>query len=149
MATHPWLNLKDEVYLVCNQAFIPDRWRLPVCIPNWPWKMRLTQCATILRMGFSQCAVGPSSLLRDEVYLVCSGPSSLTGPRKMRFTQCAASPSSILRMRLSQSAVGPSSITGPERWCSPSVYRALHSPRVKFNKCAVSSRDEIIIFFLK
>ena len=85
---------------------------------------------------------GPSSLLREKVYPVCSGPlispeigglpsvqwafiplerrglSSVqwpnipTWPCKMRFTQCAASPSSILRMRFGQCAVGPSYITG-------------------------------------
>ena len=100
---------------------------------------------------FIQCAVGPSSLLREEVYLVCSGPfiplerrglSSVqwahhpTWPCKMRFTQCAASPSSILRMRFGQCAVGPSSITRLKDVSSPSVWRALHSPRVKFTQCA-------------
>ena len=41
VAPHPWLNLKDEVYLVCNQPLIPERWSLPVCnqplIPPESW----------------------------------------------------------------------------------------------------------------
>ena len=71
-APHPWhcLRLTDEVYTVCNGPLIP----------NFPWKMRLTQCATspssILRMRFSQCAVAPHPWmnLKDEVYLVCNQP---------------------------------------------------------------------------
>ena len=61
-APHPWhcLRLTDEVYTVCSGPLIP----------SFPWKMRLTQCATslssILRMRFSQCAVGPSSLTEPE-----------------------------------------------------------------------------------
>ena len=71
----------DGVYQVCSGPLIPsERWGLsidsasqmrwtnnPVCsgplIPSFAWKMRFTQCAT-----------SPSSILRDEVYLVCSGP---------------------------------------------------------------------------
>ena len=54
---------------------------------------------------------------------------------EMRFTQCAASPSSILEMRFGQCAVGPSSITRLKDVSSPSLWRALHSPRVKFTQC--------------
>ena len=75
----------SKCVMVPSSLTLLHRWGLPtnpVCseplIPNFAWKMRLTQCATspssLPMMRFSQCAVGPSSLLRDEVCLVCSGP---------------------------------------------------------------------------
>ena len=51
-AHHLYLALQDEVYPVCSEPLIH-----PSC------ERRITQCA-----------VGPSSLLREEVYPVCSGP---------------------------------------------------------------------------
>ena len=80
VAPHPWLNLKDEVYPVCNQPLIPKRWSLPVCsgpfislegggLPSVQWALHHSW-----ERRFTQCAVGPSSLLRDEVYLLYSGP---------------------------------------------------------------------------
>ena len=58
----------------------------------------------------SACAVGPSSLLREEVYLVCSGPLipperaglpsvrwAFHPSRERRFTRCAVGPASFLR----------------------------------------------------
>ena len=106
-ALHPWLCLIDEIYQMCSGPLIPDSASKkglpndPVCsgslISSLSWKMRFTQCATI-----------PSSLLRDKVYLVCSGP--LIPPKglglpsvqwtsqpswEMRFIDCVVSPSSL------------------------------------------------------
>ena len=107
-APHLWLCLIDEVYPVCSGPLIPDsalemRWtNNPVCsgplVPNFAWNMRFTQCAT-----------SPSSILRDEVYQVCSGP--LIPSWEMRFIDCA---------------VSPSSLTLPDRWGLPSVQPAHH-----------------------
>ena len=57
---------------MCSGPFIPlDRGGLPSVqwAPHNSYKRR-----------FTQCAVGPSFLLREEVYLVCSGP--LTPPER-------------------------------------------------------------------
>ena len=129
---------------MCSGPFIPlERGGLPSVqwALNPSWERRFIQCAvgpsSLLREEvYLVCAVRPSSLLRDEVYPVCSGPTITTWPCKMRFTQCAASPSSILGMRFGQCTVGPSSITRLKDVSSPSVWRALHSPRVKFTQCA-------------
>ena len=177
---HPWLCLIDEVYLVSSGPLIPsERWGspsvqwaphpwhclrdevYPVCngplIPYWPWKMKFTQCAfspsSILRMRSSQSAVGPSSLLTDEVYLVLI-PSMRWG-----FSQCAASPHPSWRwslagsvqwalihnwawkMRFTQCVASLSLSHGgvyTERGGLPSVQWALHSSwERKITQCAV------------
>ena len=136
---------------MCSGPFIPlERGGLPSV--QWAlhrsWERRFIKCAVGCgplippeRGGLPSVQWGPSSLLREKVYPVCSGPlispeigglpsvqwafiplerrglSSVqwpiisTWPCKMRFTQGAASPSSILRMRFGQCAVDPSSIT--------------------------------------
>ena len=80
---------------------ITERWGLP----SVQWATHPSQ-----QMRFTWCAVGPSSLLREEVYPVCSGlfiplesgglPSVQWAPHpswEMMFTQCAVGPSSLLR----------------------------------------------------
>ena len=99
---------------------------------------------------FTECAVSPSSLLREEVYLVCSGPfislergGSLNvqwAPHpswEMRFTWCAVGPSSLLREVVYLVYSGP--FIPLERGCLPSVQWAPHpSCQMKFAKCAAS-----------
>ena len=92
-----WHCLRDEVYPLCSGRIIPcRRWGLPSVqwplIPDWACMMKCIQCATspsspwdevyqcatsasyLPRMRFTYCAVGPSSLLRDKVYLVWCRP---------------------------------------------------------------------------
>ena len=79
------------------------------CVASPAWERR-----------FTQCAVSPSSLLREEVYLVCSGPSTLFKRGGLpsvqwalhpswerRFNQCAVSPSSLLRKEVYLVCSGP------------------------------------------
>ena len=90
--------LKEEVYQVCSRPFIPlERGGLYLLcsgpfihlekggLPSVQWALhtcferRFTHCAvgpsSLLREEvYTYCAVGPSSLSREEVYLVCSGP---------------------------------------------------------------------------
>ena len=89
-APHPWLCFKDN----------------PVCrgplIPNLSWKMR-----------FTQCAANPSSILRDEVYLVCSGPLIPSEGLGLPSVQWTSHPS--WEMRFIDCAVSPLSLTLPDR----------------------------------
>ena len=111
------------------------------CVASPAWERR-----------FTQCAVSPSSLLREEVYLVCSGPFNplerggspsvqwaLHPSWERRFTQCAVHPSSSWERRFAWCAVGPLSPLKEEVYpvCSrpfiplergglPSVQWALH-----------------------
>ena len=87
------------------------------CVASPAWERR-----------FTRCAVSPSSLLREEVYLVCSGPfnplekwglpSVQWAPYpswKRRSTRCAVGPSSLLREEAyTYCAVGPSSLLRKE-----------------------------------
>ena len=93
---------------MCSEPFTLSGWSLhrERRFTNVQWTLQPSS-----ERRFTQCAVGPSSLLRSEVYPVCIGPIIPNWPCKMRFTQCAASFLSILRMRFGQCAVGPSSIT--------------------------------------
>ena len=93
---------------VCNQPTIPPNMPKKRSLssvrpaPHPSWEMRIVQWLTspssLLRIRFSQCAMGPHRwlCLRDEAYPL---------------TQCA---------------VSPSSLTLPERWGSPSVQPAPH-----------------------
>ena len=73
--------LREEVYPVCSGPFIPlEREEVyPVCsgpfipletggLPGVQWALHHSW-----ERRFTQCVVGPSSLLREEVYPVCSG----------------------------------------------------------------------------
>ena len=97
-AAGPLSLLKEEVYPVCSRPFIPlERGGLYLLcsgpfiplekggLPSVQWALhtccerRLTQCAmgpsSLLREEvYTYCAVGPSSLLLEEVYPACSGP---------------------------------------------------------------------------
>ena len=113
---------------------------------------------------FTQCAVGPSFILREEVYLVCSGPFiplgrgglpsvqwALHPSWERRFTQCAVGPSFILREEVYRVCSGPFIPLGrgglpsvqcplihPESGGLPSVQWALHpSWERRFTQCAV------------
>ena len=74
--------LRAEVYPVCSGPLIPPesgglpsvQWALP---PSWERRLIPSVQWALHRSWerrFTQCAVSPSSLLREEVYLVCSGP---------------------------------------------------------------------------
>ena len=116
---------------------------------------------------FTQCAMGPSSLLWEEVYPVCSGPliplqrwglpSVKWAPHpswEMRFTQCAVGSSSLFRDEVYQVCSGP--VIPPERWslsilqCAPhpwlclidEIYQMCSGPLIldsasKITQCAV------------
>ena len=85
-AVGPLSLLKEEVYPVCSRPFIPlERGGLYLLcsgpfiplekggLPSVQWALH-----TCCERRFTQCAVGPSSLLREEVYTYCAvGPSSL------------------------------------------------------------------------
>ena len=108
------------------------------CVASPAWERR-----------FTQCAVSPSSLLREEVYLVCSGPFNplergglpsvqwaLHSSWERRFTQCAVSPSSLLRKKVHLVCSGP--FIPLERGDLLSVQWALHpSWERTFARCAV------------
>ena len=98
--------------------------------PHPSWERRFTQCAvgpsSLLRMRFRLCAVSPSSLLKEEVYPVCSRPLILPerwglssvqpAPHpfwEMKYTQCATSPSSLSN-KVYQCAISPSSFLREE-----------------------------------
>ena len=120
---HPFWEMKFIDFAVCPSSLtLPDRWDLPnvqwaphswlcfkdnpVCsgplIPNLSWKMKFTQCAT-----------NPSSLLRDEVYLVRSGPLIPPEGLGLPSVQWTSHPS--WEMRFIDCAVSPSSLTLPDR----------------------------------
>ena len=149
-------------------SLIRMRFRLPSVqrAPKYPsWEMRLIYplCSGPLitrergglpsvqralhpswEMGFTQCAVGPSSLLREEVYLVCNGPIICTLEREgLPSVQCAPHPWLCLRYEVYPVCSGPLIIDSaweirfraypvcnqpliPERWSSPSVHPASH-----------------------
>ena len=104
-----------------------------VLVLPYPWEMKCAVSpSSFLRMRFSQRTVSPSSLLRDSVYKMCSGPLILPerwvlpsvqwGPHpswQMRFTQCAVGPSSLLTDEVYPVCSGP--LLPPERWGLPSV----------------------------
>ena len=108
------------------------------CVASPAWERR-----------FTQCAVSPSSLLREEVYPVCSEPLippergglpsvqwALHPSWEKRFTQCAVSPSSLLREEVYPVCSGP--LIPPERGGLPSVQWALHTCcERRFTQCAV------------
>ena len=66
---------RDEVYPLCSQLLIHERWSLPsvqpVPRPSWRWCLFSVQLAPHPSwvMTFTQCALGPSSLIH-EVYIV-------------------------------------------------------------------------------
>ena len=68
--------LREEVYPVCSEPLIPpERGGLPsvqwALYPSWERR-------------FTQCVVGPSSLLKEEAYTYCAvGPSSLWEQRSL------------------------------------------------------------------
>ena len=131
---------------MCSGPFIPlERGGLPsvqwALHPSWERR-------------FTWCAVGLSSLLREEVYPVCSGPFipfergglyllysrpfiplergglpsvqwALHPSWERRFTQCAMGPSSLLREEVCRVCSGP--LIPPERGGLASVQWALHS----------------------
>ena len=111
--------LRDEVYPVCSEPLIPpERGGLPsvqwALYPSWKRRLIPTVQWALHPSSdrrFTKCPVSPLSLLRDEVYPVCSEPLIPNTAWEMRFTQCA---------------VGPWSLTGPERWGLPSVQPAPH-----------------------
>ena len=108
------------------------------CVASLAWERR-----------FTQCAVSPSSLLREEVYLVCSGPSNplerggfpsvqwaLHSSWERRFTQCAVSPSSLLRKEVYLVCSAP--FISLERGGLPGVQWAPYPPwKRRFTRCAV------------
>ena len=116
---------------MCSGPFItPERGGLP----SVQWALH-----TCCERRFTQCAVGPSSLLGEEAYTYCAvGPSSLL--REGAYTKCAVGPSSLLREEVyTYCAVGPSSLLRKEVYpvCNgpfvplesgdlPSVQRAPH-----------------------
>ena len=142
-AVGPSFLLRDDrgAHIVCSgysSLTEPERWSLPSVQPApHPWEMKFTSVQWALHHSwerrFTQCAVGPSSLLRDEVYLVC--PSSLLreevylvcrGPFiplergglpsvqwvphsswERRFTECAVGPSSLPREEVYLVCSGP------------------------------------------
>ena len=143
-ATSPSSLLRDEVYPVCNQPIIPEKWSLPVCNQPLilPERGGLPSVQRALHPSwerrFTQCAVGPSFILREEVYLVCSGPFiplgrgglpsvqwALHPSWERRFTQCAVGPSFILREEVYRVCSGPFIPLG--RGGLPSVQWAPHS----------------------
>ena len=113
-----------EQWAVCSEPLIPpERGGLPsvqwALHPSWERR-------------FTQCAVGPSSFLREEVYPVCSGPFippergglpsvqwALHPSWEMRFSQCAVGPLSLLREEVYRVCSGP--LIPPERGGLPSV----------------------------
>ena len=152
-AVGPSSLFRDEVYLVCSGPLISTkRWGLPSVQwtrhPSWEMKfIDFAVCLSFLtlpdtKMRFTKCVVGPSFLLRDEVYQVHSGP--LIPPERwgLSMVQWAHHPwlcliDKIYQMcsgplipdsaiKITQCAVGPWSLTGPERWGLPSVQPAPH-----------------------
>ena len=97
-AIGPSFLLRAEVYPVCSGPLIPPergglpsvQWALPpswerrlipsvqwALPPSWERRLILSVQRALYRSWerrFTQCTVSPSSLLREEVYLVCSGP---------------------------------------------------------------------------
>ena len=105
MCSEPLLPLeRGGLYLLCSGPFIPHE---KGGLPSVQWALH-PSC----ERRFTQCAMGPSSLLREEVYPVCSGPPSLL--REEVYTYCAVGPSSLLREEVCQCAVGPSSFLREE-----------------------------------
>ena len=131
-AVSPSSLLRKEVYLVCSGPFIPpERGGLPsvqwALHPSWERRLIPTVQWALhpsWERRFTQCAMGPSSLLREEVYPACSGPFVPLESGGLPSVQRA--PHSSWEMRFTQCAVGPWSLTGPERWGLPSVQPAPH-----------------------
>ena len=132
-AVSPSSLLREDVRPVCSGPLIPpERGDLPsvqlALHPSWERRLIPTVQWALhpsWERRSTQCAMGPSSLLREEVYPVCSGPLLphergglyllCSGPLiplargglpsvqwalrpswERRFTQCAAGPSSLL-----------------------------------------------------
>ena len=128
VSPNPW----QMKFAQCERALHPFQgWGITSVqwAPHPSWERRFTQCAvgpsSLLRMRFRQCAVSPSSLLKEEVYLVRSGPFV---PR--RFTQCAVGPSSFLRDEVYPVCNQP--LIPSERWSILSVQPAPHPWEMKF-----------------
>ena len=131
---------------MCSQPFTLSGWSLHrerrFTNVQWTlhpsWERRITQCA-----------VGPSSLLRDEVYPVCSEP--LIHPRDEVWSVCSGplippergglpsvqwGLSSLLREKVYPVCSGP--LISPEIGGLPGVQWALHpSWETRFIQCAV------------
>ena len=105
---------RDEVYTVCNQPLIPERLHLTSVQPALHLFREIT---------FFQCATSPSSLLRDDVHPVCSGPLLSNSAWEMRFTQCAVGLSSLR----DEVYIVHTEPLIPNRWSLPSIKRAPHS----------------------
>ena len=152
--------LREEVYPVCSEPLIPpERGGLPsvqwALYPSWKRRLIPTVQWALHPSSdrrFTKCPVSPLSLLRDEVYPVCSEPLippergglpsvqwalypswkrrliptvqwALHPSWKRRFTQCAMGPSSLLRAEVYPVCSGP--LIPPERGGLPSVQWAL------------------------
>ena len=146
---------RGGLQLLCSGPFIPlERGGLPSV--QWAlhpsWERRFTQCAvgpsSLLREEvYSYCAMGPPSLLRQEIYPVCSRPLlppergglssvqwALQPSWERRFTQCAMGPSSLLRKEaFTYYAVGPSSLLREE------VYPVCNGPFIPLERGGLPS----------
>ena len=136
-AVGPSSLLREDAYLVFSGPLIPPergvvpsvQWALPPSwerrlIPSVQWALNPSW-----EKRFTQCAVSPSSLLREEVYPVCCG--TLLPPERgcLPNVQWAPHPWLCLKDKIypiTQCAVGPWSLTGPERWGLPSAQPAPH-----------------------
>ena len=128
-STGPHLSVGSIWYLIRNKHI--------QCVASPAWERR-----------FTQCAVSPSSLLREEVYLVCSGPFNplergglpsvqwaLHPSWERRFAQCEVGPSSLLREEVYQVCNGP--FLPLERGGLPGVqWAAPPSWERRFTQCA-------------
>ena len=124
LGTGPSSLLREEVYPVCSEPLLPlERGGLYLLcsgpfiplerggLPSVQWALR-----PFWERRFTQCGVGPSSLLRAQVYLVC--------------------PSSLLRKEVYPVCSGP--LLPLERGGLPSVQWALYpSWKRTFTECAV------------
>ena len=141
MCSGPLLPLeRGGLYLLCSGPFIPLE---KGGLPSVQWALH-----TCCERRFTQCAVGPSSLLREEVYTYCAvGPSSLL--LEEVYPACSGPFVPLERGGLYLLCSGP--FIPLEKGGLPSVQWALHTCcERRFTQCAVGPssllREEVYTY---
>ena len=153
-AVGPASLLREEVYPVCSGPFLPLERGGLYLVYSGPFvpleRGGLPSVQSALHHSwerrFTQCVVGPSSVLKEEVYPVCSGPFiplergdlpsvqwALHHSWERRFTQYAVGPSSLLREEVYPVCSG--SLIPPER----EVYLVCSGPFITSERGGLSS----------